>query len=674
MSSPDRVAATARGPDSRSPRSCCSASRPPCSRDFRLSLLGKFLCFAIVAVGIGLAWGRGGMLTLGQGVFFGLGAYIMAMHLKIADAELRGDDCAGLHADRGNARTARVLGTFRLSPGDDLGDPLHSDRDRRGASASACSSVASRALTSRSCRRRSPRRSRFCWSASRPSAAATASTGSARSSGSTSTIRPTSRCCSSSPPACCSSSVAVMRQLMNSRYGELLVAVRDQEERVRFLGYDPANIKLVAYVVAAFFAGIAGALFVPIVGHHLPRRRRDRPVDRVPDRGGDRRTHHAARSGARCDRRRVGADAFSERFPSGVDLRPGSVVHRRRRVLPGRCRRAVRVPEAPTEEGRRRPDPDPDPKTETETANSGVCPHDSPDETETARATMEPTAGGNAGMSASTSKSGTYRSASTGSRPSTTSTSPCMQGDLRFLIGPNGAGKTTLVDAITGLVPATGSITKSGVELLGKKVHQIARLGVGARSRPRASSRSSRCCRTSTSRPAPAGPAWTLLKRRRRGAPRDRGGTGDHRPGSSATSPAGILAHGQKQWLEIGMLLVQNADVLLLDEPVAGMSDEERDETGNLLRRIGGERTVVVVEHDMDFMRAFATSVTVLARGQGARRGNRGARCRPTRRCRRSTSGPPRPVPTAFPTELVEGGLRHARARSTSAPATAAPK
>jgi urea transport system ATP-binding protein len=80
--------------------------------------------------------------------------------------------------------------------------------------------------------------------------------------------------------------------------------------------------------------------------------------------------------------------------------------------------------------------------------------------------------------------------------------------------------------------------------------------------------------------------------------------------------PAGVLAHGQKQWLEIGMLLVQNADVLLLDEPVAGMSHEEREETGNLLRRIGGERTVVVVEHDMDFLRAFATSVTVLARGQ----------------------------------------------------------
>lgn len=67
------------------------AVAPAVLSDFRLNLLGKFICYAIVAVGIGLAWGRGGMLTLGQGVFFGIGAYIMAMHLKISDADLRGD-------------------------------------------------------------------------------------------------------------------------------------------------------------------------------------------------------------------------------------------------------------------------------------------------------------------------------------------------------------------------------------------------------------------------------------------------------------------------------------------------------------------------------------------------------------------------------------------------------
>ena len=79
---------------------------------------------------------------------------------------------------------------------------------------------------------------------------------------------------------------------------------------------------------------------------------------------------------------------------------------------------------------------------------------------------------------------------------------------------------------------------------------------------------------------------------------------------------AGELAHGQKQWLEIGMLLVQDATVLLLDEPVAGMSAQEREQTGELLRRVSPDHVVVVVEHDMEFLRAYADSVTVLAAGK----------------------------------------------------------
>ena len=80
--------------------------------------------------------------------------------------------------------------------------------------------------------------------------------------------------------------------------------------------------------------------------------------------------------------------------------------------------------------------------------------------------------------------------------------------------------------------------------------------------------------------------------------------------------PAGVLAHGQKQWLEIGMLLVKDVRLLLLDEPVAGMSHDEREATGRLLRRISEDRTVVVIEHDMDFMRSFAHSVSVLHAGK----------------------------------------------------------
>lgn len=191
-----------------------------------------------------------------------------------------------------------------------------------------------------------------------------------------------------------------------------------------------------------------------------------------------------------------------------------------------------------------------------------------------------------------------------------------MKGDLRFLIGPNGAGKTTLIDAVSGLVGATGQAEFSGQQLLGRKIHQIARLGVG------------RTFQTATvfeeltvlqnldiAAGARRGPITMARKRSTipdvvQQALETIGLTG------RVGSPAGILPHGQKQWLEIGMLLVQDATLLMLDEPVAGMSSEEKDETGHLLHRIAEDRTVLIVEHDMDFMRSFAKSVTVLHAGK----------------------------------------------------------
>ena len=177
-------------------------------------------------------------------------------------------------------------------------------------------------------------------------------------------------------------------------------------------------------------------------------------------------------------------------------------------------------------------------------------------------------------------------SSSTASRPSTASTSTVPQGELRFLIGPNGAGKTTLVDAITGLAQADAAGARStGQDLLGSEVHKIVRLGIG------------RTFQTATvfeelTRPAepghrgrrpPQGRSACCAPRRRR-PDAGRAGAGDDRPDRRwPTGPAGILAHGQKQWLEIGMLLVQDAQLLLLDEPVAGMSTDEREETGELL-------------------------------------------------------------------------------------------
>jgi urea transport system ATP-binding protein len=189
-------------------------------------------------------------------------------------------------------------------------------------------------------------------------------------------------------------------------------------------------------------------------------------------------------------------------------------------------------------------------------------------------------------------------------------------GDLRFLIGPNGAGKTTLVDAVTGLVKATGSVRFGGAELLGKPVHRIARLGIG-RTFQTATVFEQLTVLQNLDIAAGAGRGPLTMLRRRTGIPES---VTEALETTGLTElrdrPAGVLAHGQKQWLEIGMLLVQDVRLLLLDEPVAGMSHEEREATGELLRRVSAERTVVVIEHDMDFMRSFARSVSVLHAGK----------------------------------------------------------
>ena len=191
------------------------------------------------------------------------------------------------------------------------------------------------------------------------------------------------------------------------------------------------------------------------------------------------------------------------------------------------------------------------------------------------------------------------------------------EGELRFLIGPNGAGKTTLVDAMTGLVrPASGEVSFAGSSLLKKKEHQIVRLGIG-RSFQTPTVFDALSVGENLDLAESFRRRFVSLLRRRRGTTP---GVNDvlHRIGLAAfeDAPARHLSHGQKQWLEIGMLLVQDPRLLLLDEPVAGMSNQERLETGSLLESLAGERTVVVIEHDMAFLRRFARRVTVLHEGR----------------------------------------------------------
>lgn len=192
-----------------------------------------------------------------------------------------------------------------------------------------------------------------------------------------------------------------------------------------------------------------------------------------------------------------------------------------------------------------------------------------------------------------------------------------VEGEIRFLIGPNGAGKTTLIDTITGLVkPSEGSVAFAGKEMVGLKEYEIVREGIGRTFQtPTVFERLSvveNIDLAATFRR----PLRTLL-RRRKGVDDAIVAVLDEVGLTEFTfKPAGTLSHGQRQWLEIGMLLVQDPRLLLLDEPVAGMTKEERTRTGELLQAIALTRTLVVVEHDMDFVRRFASRVTVLHEGK----------------------------------------------------------
>ncbi len=191
------------------------------------------------------------------------------------------------------------------------------------------------------------------------------------------------------------------------------------------------------------------------------------------------------------------------------------------------------------------------------------------------------------------------------------------EGDVRFLIGPNGAGKTTLVDAITGRNrPDGGTVLFANENLLGRAEHEIVRMGVGRSFQTPAVFESLTVVENLDLAASFRMPLRSLLRRRRGVTETVTTALEAVNLTASASVAAGILSHGQKQWLEIGMLLVQEPKLLLLDEPVAGMSPEERTRTGELLHEIARSRTVVVVEHDMEFLRRFARSVTVMHEGK----------------------------------------------------------
>lgn len=193
------------------------------------------------------------------------------------------------------------------------------------------------------------------------------------------------------------------------------------------------------------------------------------------------------------------------------------------------------------------------------------------------------------------------------------------RGELRFLIGPNGAGKTTLLDVITGKSkPSAGHVFYDGrVDLVGRREAEIVRLGVGRKFQTPAVFRSLTVSQNLMLAAGFRHGLWGLLRPlEHRRAAHVRGILAEVGLEGKAEAPAEALSHGERQWLELGMLLVQDLQLLLLDEPVAGMTRAERDRTGELLQRTARHRSVLVVEHDMAFVRQFGSTVTVLHMGK----------------------------------------------------------
>ena len=192
-------------------------------------------------------------------------------------------------------------------------------------------------------------------------------------------------------------------------------------------------------------------------------------------------------------------------------------------------------------------------------------------------------------------------------------------GEVRVIIGPNGAGKTTLLDLISGKTKASsGSIEFKGIELTGLKEHQIVREGLARKFQtPSIYEDLTVYQNLEVSFPRGRGVFGSLFFRRTPDVEEAvRQVAEEIRLTDALSMQAGLLSHGQKQWLEIGMLLMQEADLLMLDEPVAGMSVKERQQTAELLQRISRNRSVIVIEHDMEFVRAIAHKVTVLHQGK----------------------------------------------------------
>jgi urea transport system permease protein len=620
--------------------------------DYYLNLFGKYLSLAIMAMGLGLLWGYAGILSLGQAVFFGLGAYSIGMHLMLnigAEGSKYGDP---LRPDFmvwvqimelpwywppyrsfafAVAATVLVPMLFALL----FGYLMFRSRIQGVYIAIVTQALAFGAwlLFSRN------------------------ETGLGGTNGLTdyktvlgySLLAPsTQRVLYIITAVCLLGTYALLLWLTRGKMGHILRAIRDGENRLRFLGYSITGFKMFVFALSAGLAGLAGALYVPQVGIITPAQIGVMPSlevvvwvavgGRESLIGGP--LGAVLISGLRSYLTTVAPTLWpfvlGSLFVATVLLFPQGVVG-----IPKQIERFMQRSGSRRISGSRR--------TPLSAAASG--PTEQPeklllDGEEVKAAEGHVSAGAVARHLFGSRVEGNGAKKVDGGlatdqldkreepilRLENVTVSfegflalrdlnfSLMDGELRFVIGPNGAGKTTMLDVICGKVkPTKGRVIFGQVNnLLTLQEHEVANIGIG------------RKFQTPTVFPYHTVSDNLLLSLKTRktvgaelAALRARQNQADLLEilefvglGHHTQTFAGVLSHGQRQWLEIAMLLGQEPKLLLVDEPVAGMTGRERDKTGLLLEAIAREHaTVLVIEHDMEFVRHFSNTVTVLHEG-----------------------------------------------------------
>ena len=585
--------------------------------DFYLGLLGKYLSLAILAIGLDLLWGYAGILSLCQAVFFGLGGYAIGMYLMLeigAQQSKYGEaipDIMVWNQMKGLPWFWKPFDHFGWAVVGVILIPavfaaLFGFLTFRSRIKGVYVSILTQALAFAAW---------LLFNRNEMSLGGTNGLADFKTLLGFSLNDPaTQRGLYIVTVFFLIGAFLLCRWIVTSKLGKVLRAVRDNENRLRFCGFSTTGFKVFDFVIAALLAGVAGALYVPQVGIITPSQMGVLPSLEVVVwvALGGRGTLiggavgallvNALRTYLTTKVPQLWPFLLGSLFVGAVLFFPEGVVG-----LPARYRRFQ------GRFGKQKPSDRPELQTPALSAavkQNGAAP-------------LNGIAPKGEGAESRPGETIIYLEAVTVRFEGFTALRDLNffmeQGELRFVIGPNGAGKTTLLDVISGKVkPAEGRVIfEKGTDLLPLQEHQIANQGIGRKFQtPTAFPHHTVFDNLALALKGKKGVIPSLFGRRER-EEKERifavlGSIGliEH-----ADRLAGTLAHGQRQWLEIGMVMAQEPKLLLIDEPVAGMTGKEREETGLLLEGIARAHSVLVIEHDMEFVRHFAKKVTVLHGG-----------------------------------------------------------